>query len=85
MQLSAIRQYDEDWNFAKDLVLFITSLLSAIRQYDEDCPSTTLRHNQVSAWTKSRADKRSMHNLNLLLGNRSVSKQNIYLEKQRPK
>ncbi len=34
--LSAIRQYDEDWNIWTEFPVPCTFLLSAIRQYDED-------------------------------------------------
>ena len=41
---SAIRQYDEDWNFhLKVFTAYFETVFSAIRQYDEDCPSATLR------------------------------------------
>ena len=35
-KLSAIRQYDEDWNHRNKLNPFYYTGLSAIRQYDED-------------------------------------------------
>ncbi len=35
MSLSAIRQYDEDWNL-DNFSTALSSMLSAIRQYDED-------------------------------------------------
>ncbi len=43
--LSAIRQYDEDWNHAIASHVVVFKFLSAIRQYDEDWNWTIVCHN----------------------------------------